>query len=227
MKHIKYFCIGIVIICFGELKGQNDLMLSADSLYNSGNVAFNTDQFDQAIFYYEKARLLNPNANDISINLQLANEKLSTDIIEIKPFFLAVWWGAFSNLMLPCGWKFLSIMILISLLFLVYKHFFNFWIASKNHFFSILSILILMFLFSVLAGNKRENQIYNSPFAIVFGGDQFLQMGPDIVSEQVKQITGGNKLKILDEDGEWYKVSTMDSEQGWIKKHNLKLIKFE
>jgi uncharacterized protein YgiM (DUF1202 family) len=60
----------------------------------------------------------------------------------------------------------------------------------------------------------------------VFGEDQSLYEGPDTVSEEVKKLTGGNKVKILDEDGEWYKVSAVDSEQGWIKKQNVKLIKF-
>lgn len=227
MKYFNCFCVGILLFAMGEINGQNEMNLSADSLFNLGNAAFNNEQFDQAIFYYEQARLLDPRGKDIAVNLQLANEKLSTDIIEIEPFFLAEWWSGISNLMLPGGWKIVSIVFLVCLLLLIYFHFFKNKIENKTLFQAISGGLIVLFIISILAGNTRTNQIFNSPFAIVFGGDQSLNLGPDIVSEEIKDVTGGNKLKILDEDGLWYKVSAMDSEQGWIKKENVRLIKLD
>ncbi len=226
MKYFSFLIFGLLLLKGGEVNGQNEGILSADSLYNLGNAAYSDGQFDNAIFYYEKAKLLDPGGKDITTNLQLANEQLSTDIIEIEPFFLAAWWKSICDFLLPGGWKIVSVLFLIGLLVLTYFYFFKNKPEDKNLFYSLLGILVALFLITILAGNTRTNQIYNSPFAIVFGKDHSLYLGPDEVSEQVKQVTGGNKLRILDEDGEWYKVSALDSEQGWIKKEHVKLIKY-
>jgi len=226
MKYFNYIICLLFLFGEGTVQGQSEELVSADHFYNLGNEAYSEDRFDDAIFYYEKARLLDPGGKDIATNLQLANEQLSTDIIELEPFFLATWWNALSGLFLPGEWKIVSVLCLIGLLALVYFYLFKSMPKDKNLFYIILGILLAIFLISILAGLTRSNQIYNSPHAIVFGGDQSLYLGPDQISEQVKEITGGNKLRILDEIEDWYKVSAMDSEQGWIKKENVKLIKF-
>ena len=226
MKYLKYLFIGVLQLFYINSYSQNEVIISPDSLYNLGNVAFNQEQYDEAIFYYEKAKLLEPLAEDISINLQLANEKLSTDIIELEPFFIARWWNKFTDLMLPGSWKLTSILLLLGAIVLLYLNYIRNKIKRQFYFLTMIGLILMLFLISVFAGMTRSNHIFNSPIAIVFGGDQPLYVGPDTVSEEVKTLTGGNKLKILDEDGDWYKVSAMDNEQGWIKKHNVKLIKF-
>jgi len=228
MKYIKIvlFEVLFLLIVSGPITGQDQPIYSADSLYNLGNKAYAEDQLDLAIFYYEKAKLLDPFARDIAVNLQLANEQLSTDIIELEPFFLATWWERISGLMLPGGWKVLSILLLVSILVLTFFYFFKGKPAQVNHYYSIVGVLIFLFIFSILAGQSRSNRIFNSPHAIIFGNDQSLYLGPDTVSEKVKQVTGGNKLKILDADGEWFKVAAMDSEQGWIKKDAVRRVAF-
>jgi len=226
MKYLKFLFIGLFTLMLGDTNGQDQLILSADSLYNLGNAAYSNKQYDQAILYYEKAKLLDPFSEDISVNLQLANEQLSTDIIELDPFFLATWWKSLNGLLLPGGWKIISILVLFGIVIGFYFHFFKNKPEGRSLFYVILGVLVTLFIITIVAGQGRANQIFNSPYVIVFGDDQALFLGPDLVSEEVKQITGGNKLKILDEDGEWYKVSAMDSEQGWIKKENVKLIKF-
>lgn len=226
MKYVKFVFIVLMVPFMISSYGQSDLILSPDSLYNLGNQSFNEKRYDEAIYNYEKARLLDPGSDDIKVNLRLANEKLSTDIIELEPFFLARWWNSFSELLLPGGWKMFSVIILAMTIVLLYLYFFKSKPGNKNLFYLLMGSLVFTFLLSVLAGNKRYNTIFNSPYVIVFGSELQLHEGPDAVSDEVKQLTGGNKLRILDEDGEWYKVSAMDNEQGWIKKQNVRLIGF-
>ena len=226
MRHLSFYILFLAIFLSSNLKGQHESLFSADSLFNLGNSSYSNNQFDEAIYFYEKAKLLDPNAKDISTNLQLANERLSTDIVEIAPFFLAKWWNSVSNLMSPGGWKIFSLFALISMLLLVYFHYFKGKPSEKHVFYSLLAGIAFLFVISILAGHSRSSKIFNSPYAIVFGGNQSMYLGPDDVSEEVKAITGGNKVKILDEDDEWYKVATMDSEQGWIKKENVRFIRF-
>ena len=131
MKNLKFLFIGILQILVLQANSQNELSVSSDSLFNLGNNAFNQDQFDEAIFYYEKAKLLEPRSRDILINLQLANEKLSTDIIELDSFFLTSWWNTLANLMLPGGWKVLSIILLICSIIILYLFYFKGWPKKK------------------------------------------------------------------------------------------------
>ena len=226
MDGFKVLVFVLLFMSAGSAVCQDTSVYSADRLFNLGNEAYSDDNLDDAIFYYERARLLDPLAEDIAINLQLANEQLSTDIIELNPFFLASWWKSFTGIMLPGGWKVLSVFIFLMILAMVYLYFFK-EVAFLDKYFRIVSmVLVLFFLLSIFAGNARTNQIFNAPHAIVFGSDQSLYLGPDKVSEQVKEVTGGNKVRILDEDGVWFKVATMDSEQGWIMKDNVKRIRF-
>ncbi|MEM9548301.1 MAG: hypothetical protein AAGA77_20125 [Bacteroidota bacterium] len=224
MRYIL-IAIALIFICSNNIQGQDEEILSADRLFNKGNKAYEDEQFDDAIFYYERAKLLDPLGEDIATNLNLANERLSTDIIELDPFFLIFWWNVFNGIMLPGGWKIFSVLCLAMLLLAVYLYFFKNK-PRQRVFYMISGILFSLFILSLLAGNSRVNQIYNSSYVIVVGADQSLYIGPDEISEKVKDITGGNKLKILDAIEEWYKVSAMDSEQGWIKKENVRLLKF-
>ena len=226
MIFFRSLCLASFMLVALQGAAQTSIIYSADSLFNLGNQAYGNEQLDQAIFFYERAHLLDPHAEDIGINIQLANENLSTDIVEIAPFFLASWWKSLYTYLLPGSWKLISIGFLFLGLVLVY--FFNFkennW--SRTIYYSLLSSVLILFILSILAGNSRNRQIFNSPFAIVFGEEQSLYQGPDEISEQVKTITGGNKLRILDEVGNWYKVSAMDSEQGWILKNKVQCIAF-
>ena len=226
MKGFEVLVLVFFLLSAGIASGQGASVYSADSLFNLGNKAYSDDNLDDAIFYYEKAKLLDPLAEDISINLQLANEQLSTDIIDLDPFFLASWWKNFTGIMLPGSWKIFSVFNLLGVLVLVFFYFFKEVDLIERYFWIGCSALVLTFLISIFAGNARSNQIFDSPHAIIFGSDQSLFLGPDEVSEEVKEVTGGNKVRILDEDGNWYKVATMDSEQGWIKKDNVKRIRF-
>jgi len=63
-------------------------------------------------------------------------------------------------------------------------------------------------------------------YAIADASAQALYRGPDQVSEQIKPLVDGVKLEILDQDGDWYKVATLNKEQGWIPKADVRLLSF-
>jgi len=49
---------------------------SADLYYNIGNACFKLEDFPTAILYYEKAKKLDQNKEDILFNLSVANTKI-------------------------------------------------------------------------------------------------------------------------------------------------------
>ena len=205
---------------------QESMSFSADNYFNQGNAAYNKEQFGEAVYLYEKALLLDPHSSDIKVNLNLAVERLDTDIIELEPFFLAEWWRGISNLFLPGTWKILSVVFLILLLGLVFMHLFRSFLSRKSAY-SLSGVLAVLMLVFILAGSTRTTSIFESKYAILNAEVESLHEGPDSVSEKVKPVVAGVKVKILDSNGEWYKVATMDSEQGWVLKSQVSLLKFE
>ncbi len=223
-NRILYITLFIAFSFLGTSQNANEF--SADNYFNLGNEAYSNSQFGEAVYQYEKALLLDPNSQDILVNLNLAVERLDTDIIELDQFFLANWWQRLSNSFLPGTWKIISIVLLIGLLALTFIYLFKDQLTSKLSY-SLGGILIFLILISVLAGNSRFNSIFNNNYAVLSGTIDSLLEGPDIVSEEVKPVVNGAKVEILDSNADWYKVATMDSEQGWVLKSNVRLLKFE
>ena len=209
------------------LAGQDSQLKSADEYFNIGNEAYNNNEYDKAVFNYERALLLDPSAEDIQVNLQLTKEKLSADIVDAEAFFLAKWWRGFRNIFMPGTWKMLSILFLFSFCGLLYFFLFRKLSLSRKGTLALLGGLAFLFLLSMIAGHSRSNHIYDNNYAVIMGGDQSLYLGPDKVSEEIKDVTGGVKVEILESSGEWYKVSAMDREQGWIIKSNVQKIAFD
>lgn len=226
MKNRILYIVAILSLIQVMMYSQSSTDISADLYFNEGNKAYSEGQFGDAVYQYERALLLEPNANDIKVNLQLAVENLETDIIELEPFFLSEWWQGLTNMFLPGSWKLLSVLFLIGLLFIVFLYLIKSKL-TKDIAYSLSGLLSFMFLVSVLAGQSRSNNIYDNGYGIVSRDATALYEGPDLVSVEVKSVVSGVKVKVLDSNNDWYKVSAMDSEQGWILKENIRMLKFE
>lgn len=224
MKSSFKFIVLFIVFSF-SIQAEGVGVISADEYFNKGNEAYNNGQFGDAVYHFEKALILDPYAGDIKVNLQLAVERLDADIVELDPFFLAEWWSGMANLFLPGTWKLLSVILFFLLLGLLFIHFFKDYENRKLIYFSGSLLLFLVFI-TILAGTFRENSIYQNQYAIIFEGTDSILQGPDSVSEKIKPVVSGVKVRILDSNEDWYKVATMDSEQGWVKKENVRLLKF-
>jgi len=63
--------------------------LESVSLYfNMANIYYRTNQVAPAVYYYEKALKLNPNDNDIQVNLEFANRMI---LDNIEPLPKSLW----------------------------------------------------------------------------------------------------------------------------------------
>lgn len=201
--------------------------MSADLLFNQGNEAYNNDQYGDAMYYYEKALLLSPHDGDIQNNIQLTKDNLSVDIVELENFFLRRWWDGFMGIFLPGGWKILSILCFLGLVGFTYVHQLRNGKFSQNVSAFIYGLLIFLVLLFLIAGYSRSQNLFNNQHGILGEGTTYLYEGPDVVSEQIKEVTAGIKVRVLDRSGEWLKVGTLDKEEGWIKKDLVRMLSFE
>ena len=200
--------------------------MSATTLYNQGVQAFESEKYGDAVYNFEKFLLLEPRNESTLINLELSKERLDTDIVELDQFFLAEWWQGLFNTFSPGVWKMLSIALIFLLLALTYLFLFRTESISKVRYWSLTCVGTLILLVMILAGNARVDSIFDNKYAIANSSAKSLYRGPDTVSEEVKGLVDGVKLEILDADVDWYKVATLNKEQGWIQKSNVRLLSF-
>jgi len=92
---------------------------SAEIYFNLGNAFFKTNNIPSAILYYEKAKKLKPNDEDINFNLNVANTKIVDKMEPVPELFLRKWWRAMYNIFNADTWAKVSVVGFIVLVFLL------------------------------------------------------------------------------------------------------------
>ena len=192
--------------------------------YNIGNSYFKTDDIPSAILYYERAKKLNPNNDDINFNIKIANSKLVDKIEPIPELFLKQWWEKLFNLFPADTWAKITIIVL-SLLFVLFTIYLlskiitlkkiSFWLA-----FGCLILTIITYIFA----NRQYNLANNKHTAIIFAPTLTIKSSPNNNSKDLFVIHEGIKVNIIDKVGIWYEIKIANGSIGWIEKSNAKII---
>lgn len=184
--------------------------------YNLGNSYYRTNDLGKAVLNYERALLLDPNDADTQHNLQLVQSQLPDEIEPLPTFFLTKWWNTLGGLLSAQAWSVLALILLwlgiagltIWLLGRVRQY-------KKIGFIVGISLLIISLLGFSLA-NDRIHTIKNSGRGVVLQKEIVLRSAPDTQSKEVLVLHAGATVKVLDQIGDWYKVSLRDGMQGWL-----------
>ncbi len=195
--------------------------ISADLYYNIGNTYFRLNDYTNAILYYERAKLLKPNDQNININLKVAKARLKSDVYIMPNFFLVNWWNNISNLFMASTWRTVSIILLLisCVIFILYYFSFN----RKKLFFYSFILIFSLFTLSCFAGFSRQSQMLSKDKAIMFG-EVMGKDSPDENSTDKIKIVKGQKIKIVDKSNNWLKVKTEDGKDAWIENKNIVII---
>ncbi len=218
-------CISLIILFAAVHSTMSQDDVDAASLYNDAIEAYGGDSIAKAIYNLELAHMLEPYDKDIINNLNVVRAQVKADIIDIDGFFLKEWLDATAGILTPGVWKYLTILLMGGVVWLVYGRLLQKKSSKLFSISTIVSIGVLIGLLFIL-GSRRESQLHNMKYAIIMDQVTALKLGPDQVSKDVKEVSAGVKLEILDDYDEWYKVSAMDREQGWILKESVKILEF-
>lgn len=184
--------------------------------YNLGNCFYQLKEYPKAILFYEKANKLDRNNSNIQHNLKLANNKALTKIETSKQFFLVQWLNAF---IYQYNLKTWSIIFLITLWsFAIFSIFFFRTKKTSYLFFTFGSFVIALMLFFIC----YKNYIYQTKqtHAIVMqSGDTY--PSPNKHKKYKNGLEEGSKIKLLDNDGGFYKVQTSNDNVVWILKSQV------
>ncbi len=184
--------------------------------YNLGNAHYRQGEMGQCILYYERALQLDPMNSEIKDNLRLARSKTVDKIEEIQPIFLVQWFNSILSLATPRGWRTITIIIL-SLLCITACFFFistNFKTRKRTFLFAIPLFLLLILsivnaTFSARNVTIKNHAVVTAPLVVVKGS-------PDPNSVDKFVLHEGTKLKIKEQQGEWWLVEIADGKSGWL-----------
>lgn len=197
---------------------------SSQLYYNMGNAYFKKNDIPSAILYYEKAKKLAPNDEDIDYNLGIANSMIVDKIERVPELFYKKWWNYF-YFMFNADTS--AALFLVSWFILVF--FIGLFIVSKTRRYKKLAFFAgLFFLFTSLATFGLSSQRYyfgkEQHEAIVFTPTITVKSSPTASAVDLFVIHEGTRIYLLDEVQDWVKIRIQDGSIGWLPSGSVKKI---
>ena len=195
---------------------------SPELYFNLGNAYYKSHNITMALVNYEKARILDPQDQEIRHNLEIAREFV-VDRIEVLPeFFLRAWYRGFVKIFDSDIWALISLATFIFALALLLLYFFSarinlrkvsFWMAVF-----LLAASASSFVFA--AGQKRMVLHHNQ--AIILTPSVSIKSSPDEESgTDLFLLHEGTMVTVDDKLGEWREVVLTDGNRGWLRESDL------
>lgn len=200
----------------------NNGIESGELYYNIGNTYFKNNDIASAILYYEKAKRLLPNDDEIDYNLNIANSMIVDKIEKVPELFYHRWWNFFYNRLGADAW---TIFTLISFTFLIVT--IGLFIISKKRqnrkvsFYLGLLFLIITVTSFALASQKFNTGIEQNE-AIVFTSSITVKSSPTQNAVDLFVIHEGTKVKIIDKIDNWVEIKIQNGSVGWLPEKSIK-----
>lgn len=191
--------------------------LSAEELYyNLGNAYYRVGDYKAAILNYERAKLLDPDNEDIETNLELCQRYVQDKIDTVPTFFLMDWLNEFNNLFSEKGWAVLSIITFISCLLLVISFLFSKSLSIRKLSFYLSFFALFISLVSFYNSYKQNYNATHHNTAIVFSPAVTVKSAPNESGTDLFIIHEGLKVTITDSAEGWKEIKLSDGKVGWL-----------
>lgn len=197
---------------------------SAEIYYNQGNAYFKINDLPSAILFYEKAKKLKPNDEDILYNLNVANSRIVDKIENVPELFLRTWWNSFYNMFSANGWAKITIGCFIFFLFLFGVYLLSSKRVIKKLFFIVAAFIFLSTIFSFALSYQKYYYSTEQKEAIIFQPTVTVKSSPNRSSVDLFVIHEGTKVYISDELDSWYEIKIANGSVGWLPKSTARLI---
>ncbi len=199
-------------------------MESPEVYYNLGNAYYKTKQYTLSILNYERAKLLTPDDEDISFNLQVANQHVVDSIQELPGIFIVRWWNSLLNSQTTDTWAILSIVSFIVFLVMLGFYFFAKTSGVKRITFWAGCFLIMFTISSWSFAAKQKSRLVNHDYAIVMDPSVTIKSSPSEKGTNLFVIHEGLKIRITDKLGDWLEIRMADGNKGWLLSESIERI---
>ena len=125
------------------LKGKKE---SCDLYFNLANSYYKLNKIAPAIYYYEKALLLNPTDEEVLNNLEFAQAMTIDDIKPVPEVGVSAWMKSFAGLLPYNTWAYLSVFLSVCIVAFFAGYYFSRQASYKRFsFISMMSVYFILF----------------------------------------------------------------------------------
>lgn len=214
-------------------KGQYDKAISAykqlvDSgyassklYYNLGNAYFKNHRIGMAVLYYERAKLLAPNDEDIRHNLTIAEQQVEDKLEKVPEFFISKWFHNIIHSFSFNAWAVISIITFVLFLALFILYLTSAKLSVKQYSFWTGIIVLLFSVSTFIFAQQKYHNIMDSDRAIITSSSVTIVSSPDVNSKKLFVLHEGTKVTIMQCNDNWCEIKLPDGNKGWIKQKDM------
>ena len=198
---------------------------SSELFFNLGNAYYNLNKVAPAIYYYEKALILNPKDQGSLNNLKFANKRTIDEIKVIPKVGFAKLVRDFTGIFHYNSWGWITVGLASLFLLLFIGYYFSQIAVWKRFFFvgMFISIIILLIAFSSAIFEKKYFDTEKP--AIIFAEMTNLKSEPRNGGKSLLLLHEGTKVYVQEVIGKWKKVQLTDGMEGWIDSGAIREVK--
>ena len=204
------------------IEGEN--LESADLYYNIGNTYFKLNDLGHAILYFEKALKLDPAHADAANNLEIARQMTLDKIDAVPDFILLSWFHQLRQGLSADAWAWITLALaaVVGILLLLFRNSGSSALRKVSFIlacvFAVLTVCTFIFsLQQKRAITRQDNAIVTAPVCSV-------KSSPAEGGKTVFVLHEGTKIHLLDNVGDFAKISIADGRQGWAPVSTFEVI---
>jgi len=199
--------------------------VSPELFYNLGNCYYKMQQTGKAVLYYERALRLDPGDEDISANLDTANQAIVDRIVPPEEF-------QFSRLLeraiffVPSPALESTAMIayylaaLLGVLLIIRKP----ADRARRMILRFLTVSLTLLSLSLMNAGLQWYERSNRVEAVIMAREASVLSAPEADSAKVFTLHEGTKVRLGQHSGEWMEIILVDGKVGWVRKADLETI---
>ncbi len=252
MKKSNYIFILLVCLLSFSIKGfSNDLLEKAEKAYDSkkykeaianyeklvndgyksyqlyfnlGNSYYRNNELGKAIYYYELARKVEPDDEDVRINLGIAAAKTVDKIDSKENFFITAVKTNLLSSFTTNAWAWFSIIALAvaCILFFVFVNSSVFIIKRIS--FLLSCVLFIAFLATYFLGYSALKSKVENKFAIITTKEVKIMNEPTANANSKFTLHEGTKIRVVENNGNWLLIKLDNGNEGWLKISDVGII---
>lgn len=192
--------------------------------YNLGNAFYRNNELGKAIYYYELARKIDPNDEDVRINLGIASTKTLDKIDSKENFFISAVKTNILSSFTTNTWAWLTIASLFfgALLFFVFVN--SSVVLIKRLAFVLSCLCIGSFVLTYFLGYSALNAKLENKFAIITSKEIRIMNEPTPTASSKFNLHEGTKIRVVENNGDWLLIKLDNGNEGWVKASDVGII---
>jgi tetratricopeptide (TPR) repeat protein len=183
--------------------------------FNMGNAYYRLDEVGQAIRYYEKARLLIPESNELLHNLEIARARTQDQFSQLPTPFWVVWWRNLVTAVGALGFFITGLVFYLAAAALVGYPILRGtrgpWYRRSLTVAVLGGLLFFGAAFTASLGNRLNRS------AVLLSSQAVLRTAPLPDASTELSIHEGLVLRVLQEQDHWIEVRLPNGTTGWLE----------